>query len=79
MPQSSVVIDPTQLRISSLVSRGFENQNSSLKRFYPVKRSKTQQSFDRLELADGGTLVALPGKDPDKIRGEHPSILFKIR
>jgi hypothetical protein len=54
----------------------YENQHPSLKRFYPVKRPKVQQSFNRLELADGGMLVALPGKDPDKIRGEHPSILF---
>jgi hypothetical protein len=54
----------------------YENQHPSLKRFYPVKRPKAQQSFDRLEFADGGMLVALPGKDPDKIRGEHPSILF---
>jgi hypothetical protein len=54
----------------------YENQHPSLKRFYPVKRPKVQQSFDRLEFGDGGMLVALPGKDPDKIRGEHPSILF---
>jgi hypothetical protein len=54
----------------------YENQHRSLKAFYPLKRPKAQQSFDRLEFADGGMLVALPGKDPDKIRGEHPSILF---
>ena len=29
----------------------------------------------RMELKDGGWLEALPGKDPDKIRSQHPTIV----
>jgi hypothetical protein len=54
----------------------WDQQDDILKALYPVVRPKDRQSFDRLELARGGSIVALPGKDPNKIRGEHPSILL---
>lgn len=54
----------------------WEQQDDRLKELYPVLRPKERQSFDRLEFSHGGSIVALPGKDPNKIRGEHPSILL---
>jgi hypothetical protein len=48
----------------------------ALKRRFPVLRPWIKQSYDKLEFADGGLLVALPGKDPDVIRSEHPSLLL---
>jgi len=53
----------------------YEQQDESLKRLYPLQRPRIRQSFDKMELADGGVLLALPGKDPSKIRGEHPTIV----
>jgi hypothetical protein len=54
----------------------WEQQDERLKSLYPVVRPRERQAFDRLEFALGGSIVALPGKDPNKIRGEHPSILL---
>jgi hypothetical protein len=53
----------------------WEQQKPVLKELYPVPRPRLKQSYDKLELSGGGLLVALPGKDPDKIRSEHPTIL----
>lgn len=55
----------------------YEQQDARLKALYPLKRPKDQQaSKSTLEFADGGWLVALPGKDPNKIRSEHPTIVW---
>jgi hypothetical protein len=54
----------------------YEQQSKLLKEIYPLSRPHDQQSYKRLELKDGGLLVALPGKDPDKIRSEHPTIVL---
>lgn len=55
----------------------YEQQDSRLKALYPLIRAKDlQASKSRLELADGGWLEAIPGKDPDRIRSEHPTILW---
>ena len=53
----------------------YEQQSSVLQKMFPVLRPRIKQSYDRLEFADGGICLALPGKDPDKIRSEHPTIL----
>lgn len=53
----------------------YEQQHPSLQKLFPVPRPRKAQSFDKLELSDGGLLIALPGKDPDKIRSEHPSLV----
>ena len=53
----------------------WEQQDKRLKELYPVIRPKEKQSYDKLELADGGILLALPGKDPDVIRSHHPTVL----
>lgn len=53
----------------------YEQQNSILKELYPVPRPRLKQSYDKLELSDGGLLIALPGKDPNVIRSEHPTLL----
>ena len=54
----------------------WEQQDARLKALYPVTRPKEQQAFNRLEFKDGGKLIALPGKDPDVIRSEHPTVLL---
>ena len=50
-------------------------QDERLKRIFPLERPRDRQSYKQLELKEGGLLVALPGKDPDKIRSEHPTLL----
>ena len=54
----------------------WEQQHEALRNFYSVARPRRQQAEDRLELYDGGMCLALPGKDPDKIRSEHPTVLI---
>jgi hypothetical protein len=54
----------------------YEQQDDFLKGIYPLTRPRIRQSFDKMEFAGGGSLLALPGKDPSKIRGEHPSIVI---
>jgi hypothetical protein len=53
----------------------YEQQDEQLRRLFPVIRPRVKQSYDKLEFADGGLLLALPGKDPNKIRSEHPTVL----
>jgi hypothetical protein len=53
----------------------YEQQAPILKALYPLDRSRDRQSYKQLELKDGGLIVALPGKDPNKIRSEHPTIV----
>ena len=53
----------------------YEQQAEVLRSLYPVLRPRMKQSYDKLELADGGMCLALPGKDPNKIRSEHPTIV----
>jgi hypothetical protein len=52
----------------------YEQQEPILKELYPVPRPRLKQSYDKLELSDGGLLIALPGKDPNVIRSEHPTL-----
>jgi hypothetical protein len=54
----------------------YEQQGPWLKAAYPLLRPMEQQLFKMLEWAKGGKLIALPGKDPDKIRGYHPTIVM---
>ena len=42
---------------------------------FDVKRPRERQAVDTLEFKAGGKCLALPGKDPNKIRSEHPTIL----
>jgi hypothetical protein len=53
----------------------WEQQDERLRQLYPVPRPRIQQSYNKLELSDGGVLLALPGKDPDVIRSHHPTVL----
>lgn len=56
----------------------YEHQDPRLKEIYPLPRKKKrvdQQSVYRFELGSGSWLEALPGKNPDKIRSEHPTIV----
>lgn len=54
----------------------WDQQDEWLKRAYPLARPLDQQMFTALEWANGAQLLALPGKDPDKIRGYHPWVIF---
>jgi hypothetical protein len=54
----------------------YEQQHGALKKIFPLERPLDRQSYNQLELKDGGILVALPGKDPDRIRSEHPTIVI---
>jgi hypothetical protein len=54
----------------------WEQQHPRLKEAFPVLRPKERQAVDRLEFKAGGVMLALPGKDPNKIRSEHPSRLI---
>jgi hypothetical protein len=47
-----------------------------IKAAFPVKSVKERQSFDVMEFAAGGKCIALPGKDPYKIRLMHPARLI---
>lgn len=64
----------------SLVMREYawtlwQQQHPALREAFPVIRPKERQSYDRLEFSNGSKCVALPGKDPDKIRSLHPGRL----
>ena len=54
----------------------YEQQDEELKKIYPPAKPLDQQAVFRFELEDGGWLQALPGKNPDKIRSEHPTIVM---
>jgi hypothetical protein len=54
----------------------WENQVQQLKEAWPLDRPRERQGYMRLELANDSVLVALPGKDPDRIRKDHPTIVF---
>ena len=53
----------------------YGQQDDVFKSIFPLSRPIENQSFDKMELKEGGLLIALPGKDPNKIRSEHPSIV----
>jgi phage FluMu gp28-like protein len=57
----------------------YAQQRDDFKALYTLPRKKKaidDQAVYRFELASGGWLEALPGKNPDKIRSEHPTIVF---
>jgi hypothetical protein len=57
----------------------YEQQEPWLKNLFPLPRKKKRvddQAVYRFELGGGGWLEALPGKNPNKIRSEHPTIVF---
>jgi len=57
----------------------YAQQDERLKVLYPLPRKKKtvdDQAVYKFELGDGGWLQALPGKNPDKIRSEHPTLVM---
>jgi hypothetical protein len=54
----------------------WEQQTEFLKQAFPLKRPRDRQAVDTLEFAAGGKCIALPGKDSNKIRSEHPTRLL---
>jgi hypothetical protein len=53
----------------------YEQQARYLKELFPLTKPRDRQSYKSLELAAGSSIVGLPGKDPNKIRSEHPTVL----
>jgi hypothetical protein len=56
----------------------YAQQDPRLRESYPLPRKKKtveDQAVYRFELGGGGWFEALPGKNPDKIRSEHPTIV----
>jgi hypothetical protein len=54
----------------------YAQQDAIFKSIFPLKAPLDRQAYNRLDLKEGGTLIALPGKDPDRIRSEHPTIVI---
>lgn len=54
----------------------YKNTDEDIKAMWPLDRPLDRQAYNGLEWRDGGALLALPGKDPDKIRSEHPTIVM---
>lgn len=54
----------------------YAQMDPCLKELYPLKKPLNQQAVYSFQFADGGLLDALPGKNPDKIRSEHPALVF---
>jgi len=53
----------------------YGQQEAIFRDIFPPKRAIDRQSYNSLQLKDGAEFVALPGKDPDKIRSLHPSVV----
>lgn len=81
-PSSCIFWCPDQDRAEKCIEyckELWKNQTQDLKDLYPLPRKKKtveDQSVFRFELAGGGWFEALPGKNPDKIRSEHPTIVM---
>lgn len=54
----------------------YAQQDARLKQLYSLRKALNQQAAYSFQFADDGVLEALPGKNPDKIRSEHPTIVF---
>ncbi len=54
----------------------WENSIERLKQKWPLAKSLDKQPYNKLELANGSTIIAIPG-DPKKIKSEHPTIYFQ--
>ena len=52
-----------------------EQQEVLLRDLFPIPQARKFQSYDKMELSDGCMIVALPGKDPDNARSEHPTLI----
>jgi hypothetical protein len=80
-PASCIFWCPDQARAEKCIKYCkvfYEQQDQALKDLYPLPRKKKQiddQAVYRFEFG-GGWLEALPGKNPDRIRSEHPTIVF---
>jgi hypothetical protein len=54
----------------------YAQQDAKLKELYPLDKPLEQQPVYSFNFGNGGSLMALPGKNPDKIRSEHPTIVM---
>jgi hypothetical protein len=53
----------------------YGQQDAIFKAIFPLERQMDRQAEKEWRLKDGGIFLALPGKDPDKIRSLHPTQL----
>jgi hypothetical protein len=77
-PASCIFWCPDQDRAQQCMDYAWvlhEQMDAELKELWPLDRPRARQAKYRMELRDGGWLEALPGKDPDKIRSAHPTIV----
>jgi len=80
-PSSCIYWCPDQARAEKCIEYAkvlYAQQDPELKKGYPLPRKKSRvedQAVYRFELAGGSWLEALPGKNPDRIRSEHPTIV----
>lgn len=51
-------------------------QHPNLKIEFPLEKPWREQGYNKKRLSNGSVLLALPGKDPEKIRSEHPTIIM---
>jgi len=80
-PASCIFWCPDQSRAEKCIKYAktlYDQQHPDLKKLYPLPRKKSRiddQAVYRFELGGGSWLEALPGKNPDRIRSEHPTIV----
>lgn len=53
----------------------WEQQDPLLKQEWRLVKPWAEQAYNLKKLMNGSALWALPGKDPDKVRSEHPTVL----
>lgn len=54
----------------------WEQSADWLKDLWPIDRPRDKQAYNLMEFKNETACCALPGKDPDKIRGFHPSVIM---
>lgn len=54
----------------------WEQSDDWLRSIWAIDRPRDKQAYNTMEFANETVFCALPGKDPDKIRGFHPSVVF---
>jgi len=54
----------------------YSRMTPEFKKVYPLTKGVDLQPVYSFHFAGGGQLMALPGKNPDKIRSEHPAIVM---
>ena len=54
----------------------WEQQDAPFRQIWPLDRPREKQCYNVMELKNESSIMALPGKEPSKIRGFHPTVIF---